>query len=413
MPANAYFRHDCPNGLCLLAESLPSVRSASFQFLIPCGAATDPEDALGGATLLEALCYRGAGERNTRELSDALDLLGVQRSGGASLLTTAFGGSMLADDLLAALEVYADIILRPRLPEEEFPAEQELALAHLERLEDAPAQKCLEALQRAYFPGPFGRSSHGTEAGLRGLTAAGLRAEHQRRYRPQGAILAVAGRFDWEALRDRVVGLFSDWKGASPDWPPPVTEGREAYLHIEQETAQEQISLRYPTVGPEDPDTYKARMAVAVLSGGMAARLFTEVREKRGLCYSVSASYQAFRGAGAIQAYAGTTPERCQETLDVLVGELRRLSEGISNEEVERARVGILSGLIMQGEASRSRAQFLAREQLLLGRVRTTDEIRAAYEAVTPQDILGHLEHQPVQDFTVVTLGPKSLKVPS
>jgi predicted Zn-dependent peptidase len=143
----------------------------------------------------------------------------------------------------------------------------------------------------------------------------------------------------------------------------------------------------------------------------MGARLFTEVREKRGLCYTVSASPHAVRGSGSILAYAGTTPDRCQETLDVLIAEIRRLEEGVTDDELTRARVGVLSDLVMQSEATRARAGSIARDQYLLGQVRTMDAIRAGVQAVTPSSIHEFLTRHPAQDFTVVTLGPQALEV--
>ena len=148
---------------------------------------------------------------------------------------------------------------------------------------------------------------------------------------------------------------------------------------------------------------------MSVLSGGMGARLFTEVREKRGLVYSVSASPHSVRGCGYNLAYAGATPDRSQETLSVLLGELQRIAEGVTVEEVERARIGLLSGLIMQEESSRARAAAIARDQFILGRVRPLEEITAAVNRVTPQSIAEFFEAQPPRDFTVVTLGPREL----
>ncbi len=411
MRGDVYTSFRLPNGMVVVAECIPSVRSAAFVFLVPAGAATDPPDALGAATVLEGLCYRGAGDRDSHELSDALDSLGIQRGGGPELENTSFGGALLADDLDAALALYADIIRRPRLSEAEFPAERELALQRLERLEDSPSEKLFIALRSAYFPGPHGRTAYGTEEGLRALTADRLRQFHSARYRPEGVILAVAGRFQPPALREMVDRLFGSWKGAAVPLPQPSTAGRRRYRHVSQGTAQEQIGVAYPSAALDQPGSYGARMGVDVLSGGMASRLFTEVREKRGLCYSVRASHSSLRGAAAIMAYAGTTPERCQETLDVLLQELVRLQEGVTEEELERARTGLLSAMIMQSEATRARASYLARDQYLLGRVRTMEEIRAAIEAVTPQSILDALRDWPARDFTIATLGPVELKI--
>jgi predicted Zn-dependent peptidase len=402
--------HHLPNGFTLVAEPISGIRSAAFQFLLPAGAATDPDGQEGAATILEGLSYRGAADRDTRALSDELDALGIQRSGGADLEHSSFGGALLADDLLRALELYADILRRPRLPEAEFEQERELATQRLDRLEDSPAEKLFVELRRTYFPGPYGRTPLGTREGLAALTPAAIRQDHARRYRPHGAILSVAGAFRWEDLRLAVERLFGDWEGAAPVLPAPATVGRSTYRHVSQETSQEQIGVAYPTAGLGQDGYYDARMAVEVLSGGMAARLFTEVREKRGLVYSVRAVQQSVRGAGFILAYAGTTPERCQETVEVLTGELRRIAEGVTDEELARARTGLLSALIMQGESTRSRAGALARDQYLLGRVRTLGEIRQAVEAVTTESIYLYLRDHPPSDFTVVTLGPLDLE---
>jgi predicted Zn-dependent peptidase len=408
---NVHYQIQLPNGLSVVAEHLPAVRSAAFQFIVPAGAVTDPEGKEGAATVLEGLAYRGAGERNARQLSDALDGLGIQRGGGAELEYSSFGGAMLADDLHRALELYADILLRPHLPADQFPAERALALQKLERLEDNPAEKLFVHLRRTYFPGSYGRTALGTAEGLQALTSETMTGEHARRYRPKGAILAVAGRFNWSELTETIHRLFGDWQGEGPAQPVPDPTGRVAYRHLPQETNQEQIGLIYPSIAVGHPEYYDMRMGLEVLSGGMAARLFTEVREKRGLCYSVRASHFSVKGYGGVLAYAGTTPQRCQETLDVLIAELRRLGEGVTDEELARARTGVLSSLVMQSEATRSRALSIARDQYLLGQVRTMEEIREAVERVTPESIVAHLKQHPPQDFTVVTLGPQELEV--
>ena len=406
-----YYDYTLPNGLTLVAEQIPGVRSAAFHFLVKAGATTDPQGEEGSAGVIEGLAYRGAGERNARELSDALDGLGVQRTGGAELEVTTYGGALLSDHLFEALALYADILRRPHLPEDQFEAERDLALQRLERVEDNPTEKLFLNLRAAYFPGPHGRSAYGTQAGLQALTPQSARTDHQRRYRPGNVTLAVAGNFNWPQLQEAVQTLFGDWQGEGVALPTPSTEGRLRYRHLAQETAQEQIGIAYPAIPLGHPHYYDARMAMEVLSGGMAARLFSEVREKRGLCYSVRADLRVVRQGGYIIAYAGTTPERCQETLDVLLAELRRLEEGVTDDEVGRAEVGVLSSLVMQSESSRPRARAVVTDQYLLGRVRTLDDIRAGIRAVTPDSIYQYLQQYPARDFTVVTLGPTELEV--
>jgi predicted Zn-dependent peptidase len=400
-----------PNGLTLVAEALPNVRSVAFALAVPAGAVTEPEDRAGLSAVLYGLAQRGAGERDTRALSDALDGLGVIRSGGADREFTSFSGALLADDLDAALGLYADIVRRPRLPEAEFPAEQALALQALATLEDQPQSKFYEELIRAYFPGPHGRSALGTEAGLSGLTVADAQADHARRYRPRGAILAVAGRFDWARLCDLVAHLFGDWEGAAPALPTPDPTGRPAYRHIAHDAEQVQVGFAYPDVTLQDPGYYDSRMAVMVLSGGMGARFFVEVREKRGLVYGVRALPGAVKGQAYVLCHASATPANSQEAYDVMRAEVEKLPQGVTPEEVQRARTGLLSTLIMQGESTSARASAIARDQYYLGRVRTLEEIRAAVESVTPESIQAHLQAHPPRDFTSLSLGPAELKV--
>jgi predicted Zn-dependent peptidase len=221
----------------------------------------------------------------------------------------------------------------------------------------------------------------------------------------------VAGNIDWGPLRDQVERLFGDWP-AGEETPLHVGTAARRSEHLPKETTQTQIGIAYPSVPIGDSDYYAALGAVNVLSGGMSARLFTEVREKRGLCYAVWATYQTFKDRASVICYAGTTNERAQETLDVTLGELKRLQEGIEEEEVERVRAGLKSSQIMQEESTSARAGTLASDWYYLGRVRSFDEIQAAINGLTPAGIVAHLRRCPPGDFTIVTLGPKPLAMP-
>ncbi len=404
------FHHTLPNGLTLLAERMPHVRSAALNFLVPAGCAHDPPEHLGLASVLSDLITRGAGTRDSRELTTALDNLGLDRDESVGTLHMRFWGATLARNLPAALEIYADILRRPHLPEEEVEPVRALALQDLQSLEDEPRQKVLIELRRRHYPAPLGHDRRGTREGIESLTAAVIRRQYRRLFQPRGTILSVAGAIDWEPLRDQVTRLFGDWDGAAE---PALRLGSEArgYEHLTKETTQTQIGVAYPSVPIGDPDYYAAQGAVNVLSGGMSARLFTEVREKRGLCYAVWASYQTFKDRGSVVCYAGTTNERAQETFDVTLGELRRLQEGVEPEEVERVRAGLKSSLIMQEESTSARAGTLASDWYYLGRVRSFDEIHAAISGLTPESIVAHLRRHPPEDFTIVTLGPKPLAV--
>ncbi|MBM4069735.1 MAG: insulinase family protein [Planctomycetes bacterium] len=403
--------HTFPNGLTLLAERMPHVRSAALNFLVPAGYAHDPPAQLGLTSVLSELITRGAGKRSSRELSLALDNLGLDRDTSAGSLHMRFWGATLADNLPAALEIYADILRRPALPAEEIDAVRALALQDLQSLDDEPRHKVIVELRQRHFPPPLNRDRRGTFQGLETLTIDKVRRHYQSVFRPHGTILSVAGQIDWKKLRDQVEKLFGDWDGP-PATPIKLGKPSGGRVHLTKETTQTQIALAYPSVPIGHPDYFSAQGAVQVLSGGMSARLFTEVREKRGLCYAVWASYQTYKELACILCYAGTTNERAQETLNVTLAEVCRLEDGIFAEEVERVQAGLKSSLIMQEESTSARAGALASDWYYLGRVRSLQEIQDAVDALTPRKIVNHLRRFPPGDFTMVTLGPKPLRFP-
>jgi predicted Zn-dependent peptidase len=386
------------------------VHSAAMNFLVPAGCVYDPPEHLGIASVLSDLITRGAGARDSRELALALDNLGLDRDESVGSLHTRFWGATLARNLPAALDIYADILRRPHLPAAELEAVQALALQDLKSLEDEPRQKLLIELRRRHYPPPLGQDRRGTPEGIVGLNSRVIRRHYERLFQPRGLIVSVAGNIEWRPLRDQVRRLFEDWApGTNPVLKLRKPPAKKA--HIAKETTQTQIGIAYPSVPFGHAEYYAAQGAVNVLSGGMSSRLFTEVREKRGLCYAVSASYQSFKDRASVICYAGTTNERAQETLDVLLGELHRLEEGVEEEEVERVQAGLKSSLIMQGESTSARAGSLASDWYYLGRVRSFDEIQSAINGLTPQLILNHVRRHPPGDFSIVTLGPKPLRL--
>ncbi len=408
--AQDIFHHTFANGLTLLLERMEHVRSAALYFLVPAGCIYDPPEHLGVASVLADMITRGAGPRDSRELTLALDNLGFDRDESVGGIHTRFWGGTLARNLPAALEIYADILRRPHLPEGEMEAVQALALQDLQGLEDEPRQKVLIELRRHHYPTPLSQDRRGTVAGVESLTIDVVRRHYQQLFRPRGSILSVAGNIEWQPLRDQVERLFGDWQGGAE---PTLTFGPEParHGHVQKETTQTQIGIAYRSVPIGQPDYYDAQGAVQVLSGGMSSRLFTEVREKRGLCYSVHASYQTYKERADVICYAGSTNERAQETLEVTLTELLRLQQGVEEEEVQRVKAGLKSSLIMQQESTNARAGALASDWYFLGRVRSFDEIQSAVDALTPESIVAHLRRCPPGEFTIVTLGPQPLKL--
>src|SRR5437660_2584262 len=377
------------------------VRSAALNFLVPAGSVYDPPEQRGLASVLSELITRGAGQRDSRALTLALDNLGLDRDESVGAFHIRFWGATLARNLPDALEIYADILRRPHLPADELDAVRALALQDIQGLEDEPRQKVLIELRRRHYPSPLGLDHRGTPEGLARLTPEGIRAHHARYFQPRGCILAVAGSIEWGPLEEQVGRLFGDWQPgeqAELELKRPVG-GR---THLPKDTTQTQIAIAYPSVPFGHPDYYAAQGAVNVLSGGMSSRLTTEVREKRGLCYAVWASHQTFKDRASVICYAGTTNERAQETLSVTLRELQRLQDGIEAEEVERVQAGLKSTLIMREESTSARAGALASDWYYLGRVRPIEEIQAAIDSLTPRTIVAHVKKIPPRDFTTV-----------
>jgi predicted Zn-dependent peptidase len=387
------------------------VRSAAISLLVPAGCAYDPPGQLGIGSVLADMMTRGAGDRDSRELSLALDGLGVDRDESVGAINMRFWGSTLARNVPATLDIFADIVLRPHLPDEELEPVQALAIQDIQSLEDAPQQKVMIELRRRYYPLPLSKDRRGTIEDIEALTPYAVKAHHGRLFRPNGAILSVAGNVEWEPLKAQVAKLFGGWsKGPDPDLTP--LPHKPESTHLSKETQQTHIAIAFPSVPVGHPLYYSARAAEGVLSGGMSARLFTEVREKRGLCYSVGVRHETFRDRGTMIGYAGTGAERAQETLTVTMQELRKLKDGVTEDEIDRVKAGLKSSLIMQDESTSARAGVIASDWYFLGRVRSFDEIQAAIDGLKPRAVVDYLAEFPVKDVTLVTIGPAPLTMP-
>jgi predicted Zn-dependent peptidase len=405
------FAETFANGLVLVAEPMPSLESAAFTLLVPAGCVWEPADRGGLSGFACEMTLRGAGERDSRQLVQDLDNLGVERSETVTDAHAGYGGGTLAANLPAALAIYADVVRSPHLPGEQLEAGRQAMLQELRAVEDEPAEKLMIELRHQHYPEPWGRPSQGRREAIERITLDEIRDYFSRRYRPNGAILGVAGRFNWESLKDLVGQLFGDWR-PSQQTAIVVSPADRRPIHLPYDANQTHIGIAYPSVPYRHPDYFQAWGAVGVLSGGMSARLFTEVRERRGLCYSVYATYHTLLDYGGVFCYAGTSAERAQETLDVTLGELIRLARGVEEDELKRLKARIKSALIMQQESSAARSGAIARDWYHLGRVRTLDELGRLVDGLSCAGINAYLAEHPPAEFAIVTLGPRELEVP-
>lgn len=396
------------NGLTLLALPMEGVSSAAMAIALRAGASHDPPGQEGAGSVLSEWLMRGAGTRDSRELHEALDSLGAQHNESVRSEHLLLTSVQLGRHLEKILEVYADILRRPRLDEDTFEPCRILTLQDLAALEDEPDRKCMTMLRERFYPSPLGRCAYGNQESLAELSAEDLRAYASRCLQPDMAVLAVAGNVEFQRLLDAATALLGDWQPQNM----PLTETTPAengVTHVARETAQTHLAMAYPTVPVSHEQYYAARLAETVLSGGMSGRLFTEVREKRGLAYHVSAQYHSLRNHAGMFTYAGTRPEVAQETFEVIVGELRRVAKDLTEEELLRAKVQAKSALVMRGESSSSRAASMVGDWFHLERVRSLDEISAAIDELTRDDVVEHLRCCPARDFTVLTIGPETI----
>jgi len=398
-------------GMVLLVERIPNVSSLALHWLLPVGSAGDPASADGETAMLSELIFRGAGGMSSRDHSDALDRFGVQRSSQTLTNHTRLDATILGERLDDALPLLAMMVRDPALPDDAVDPVRSLCLQSIESLDDDPQHLVMLRLRERHRPAPFNRHGYGDPAALEALDARGLRKAWRDRCVPGGSIFAAAGAVDPEAIARSLEPLLEGWSGTTtqPEESAPAARG---YLAVEQETSQVHIGLAYDAPPEADAGSILERIALAILSGSTSGRLFTEVRQKRSLCYSVGASYQPGRDSGLVALYAGTTPQRAQETFDVCLAEIDRLhTGGAERDEFDRALTGLKSNLIMQGESTLARATALGGDQYRLGRARSLDDIAREIDAVTLEALNDYLAAREVGPFTVVSIGPVQLDV--
>ena len=398
-------------GATLVHEHIPGTSVQGFLMMLPVGTAGDAMDADGHAPLMVEYLFRGAGERDARTHSDALDRLGVQRNARNGPWRTTVSGTMLAASVNDGLPLLIDMVRAPRFDAEHQDAVRSLCLQTLGGLEDDPQHLVSLKLRANHLGTPLNRHGYGDQSVLETTDAATLKHEWFRRATPATAIIASAGPIAADAMAKLIDRELGDWTG-STDEPVEQDDAPRGLHHFAQETAQVHVAAAWDAPAESDEHSMAERLAMTALGGSTSGRLFTEVRQKRSLCYSVGASYRAGRDRGLVTLYAGTTPERAQETLDVCAAEIERLKGGLERDEFDRARIGLKSRLVMQGESTPARTGALASDQFRIGRPRGLDEVIAAVEAVDLDQVNAWLSRRNVGRVTVATIGPEALTMP-
>ncbi len=408
-PQQRPYQRVLPNGVRIVAEELPGREGVSWELSLPVGSVHDPEAAPGATALLWEWQDRGAAGLGARQRREAFARLGVRGGGASGRDRSVVAGSGLVDVLADGLALTVHEVTDPALDDAEFDTARIHALEALDALTDRPADRLDEELNARAFLGPHARSALGTVAGLSAATPDTIRAHRDAVVGPEGATLVIVGGVDPEAALDLAEATLGEWRGAVPQatsGPPRwATPARHA---VTADAEQTQLGWAWPLLPADDPRVAAQALGLSVLSGGMGARLFREVREARGLVYAVDAGARAVRGAAWGTAHAATTPERVEETIEVMERELAELSDGVNDDELARARTLLRTREAMQAESSAGRAGQLMRDLLLLGRPRTVDQRLDALLRPTRADVDAALAAAPCRAPTLVVLGPEA-----
>ena len=408
LPPN-YFHHQLPNGIEMIGQYMPGLSSVTVGFQLDAAVVNEPEEKEGLAHLFEYMLFQGTKQKDARALNEAFESLGVRKGASTGLETARVMAQMVHTKFDATLPLLREVLLTPTFPKDDLEQMRSVVLQEIRRRDDEPSSRIFDLARASFYRGTsLGRLTIGTPESVKSVQRQDLRAFWQARYQPNNVLFAIAGKFDWDHVVNQMQSLFGDWSGSAEPLPPqhphPSTDITLEY----SDGQQEHLGLMFPFPNYTDPDYYAALITSEVLGGNMASRLFVEVREKRGLVYGVSAGLSGNKHIGAVRIYAGTTPEQGRECFSVIVDQLRKLEqEGITADELERAKVQLKSENVMHGEGSAARMASISHSWWFERKLRTIAEVKDAIDAVTQEQVLHVLRRfSPLNPLTVAGIGP-------
>ena len=357
-----------PNGMTVLTDDMPHLESASLGIWVKSGSRSETEAEHGISHMLEHMAFKGTKTRNALEIAETIENVGGDLNAATSVEHTGYFARVLKEDVALAGDILSDILQNSLFEQEELDREQQVIVQEIGAARDNPDDHVFDLFQSAAYPDqPIGRSILGTIDSVNSFNPESIRAYMDRNYVGDRMVICAAGNVDHDALVDVAVERFHNLKPSGA--PEPVQAryvGGEERLLSDHEQAH--IVLGFEGRAYNSDGFYAAQILASILGGGMSSRLFQEVREKRGLCYSVYAFHWAFVDSGIFGVAASTGEEEVTDLLPVVLDELRKSTEEISDEEVIRVRNQIRAGLLMSLESPSSRAGQLARQQILWGR---------------------------------------------
>ncbi|HCR12925.1 pitrilysin family protein [Solidesulfovibrio sp.] len=378
-----------PNGVRVVTEAMPQVKTASLGVWIEAGSRHEAKGQEGLAHLWEHMAFKGTASRDALAIAKELDILGGLANAFTSREATCFHIRVMDAHFRRAFDVLADIALNPRLDPEELAREQAVILQEISMVEETPEEKVHEDFWAAAWAEPaIAHAITGTPRSVTAATPKTMQAWRRAHYRP-GAIAVVAtGAVSHEVVVDMAAATF----GSLPAAQGPVVRPAGAFtppkLAVRRESEQNHVILAYPSVGNKSPERFAHTLLATLLGGNMSSRLFQEVREKRGLAYSIYASVSGLADAGIFEIQAAVEPERTRELLSVVRAELAAVAGGaVTAEELDHTREHLKGLLYLGAESTENRMMRLARNILLFGREIPLEETAAALDNVSLDEL--------------------------
>lgn len=397
------------NGLIVVTENMPHLESAALGVWVKAGARHERREQHGVAHLLEHMAFKGTTNRSAARIAEEIENVGGDVNAATSVETTAYYARVLKENVPLAVDILHDILAHSIFDAAELEREQHVVLQEIGAANDTPDDLVFDLFQDTAYSGQaIGRPILGTRETVSSFAAGDLRDYLATHYRGPAMVLAAAGAVDHEALVRQAERLFADFPRDAPTPPPPAFYcGGETLLRRDFQEAQ--VVLGFEGRAYHARDFYASQLLATILGGGMSSRLFQEVREKRGLCYSIYAFHWGFSDSGVFGIHAATGEEDLERLMPVIVDELRRAGEHISVEEANRARAQIRANLLMSMESPSARAGQIARQILLFGRPIPNEELVERLEAISTErlkDLANRMFHQ--CNPTLAAVGPLS-----
>ena len=372
-----------PSGLSVVTDRMPHLESATLGVWVGSGSRDEKPDEHGISHMLEHMAFKGTKRRTARQIAETIEAVGGDLNAMTSVESTAYYARVLKADVPLALDVLSDILSEPTFDPDELKREQNVIVQEIGATEDAPDDLVFDRLQSTAFPNQsVGRSILGTPETVRSFNPARIRAYLSRNYRGPDMLVAAAGAVEHKAIVEEAEEKFAGFIG--PAGPVPAQAHFSGGTRVEtRDLEQVHIALALEGLPVGDEQLYSLQVFTSVLGGGMSSRLFQEVREKRGLCYSISAFHMPYSDIGLFGLYAGTDETDAPELMRVVIDQIAQATDTINEAEINRAKAQMKAGLLMALESSEARLGQLARQMLAYGRPIPLKEIVAKVDAVT------------------------------